>query len=224
MYRNSNDPSHKEYYKKYCQVLSTVIKLATKHYYNKLLLESNNKPKTTWNIVKTITNSKNTIYNIPPMNINNKISSNPLVTANAFNTYFSSAAENLLINNFYGKDTNNNDPVTYLWQNFSQFSSSIKLNNATTYEIGKIIHSWKCRDSHGYDEITSRIFKIRAPYVLSTLTYIFNKILLTGIFPERLKFSEEKPLFKKGDITDFSNYKTISLLTSFSKIIEKNYI
>jgi len=43
----------------------------------------------------------------------------------------------------------------------------------------------------------------------------------TGIFPDRLKFSEVKPLFKKGEKTEFSNYHPISLLNSFSKIIEK---
>jgi len=45
----------------------------------------------------------------------------------------------------------------------------------------------KCKDSYGYDEISSRILKISAPYVLSPLIYIFNKLLATGIFPERLK-------------------------------------
>jgi hypothetical protein len=45
--------------------------------------------------------------------------------------------------------------------------------------------------------------------------------LSTGVFPERLKFAEVKLLYKRGDLTDFSNYRPISLLTSFSKIVEK---
>jgi hypothetical protein len=61
--------------------------------------------KTTWNIVKTITNNKNTNNNnISTMNIKDKLSSNPLAIANAFNTCFSSVAENLLIKNFFWKE------------------------------------------------------------------------------------------------------------------------
>jgi hypothetical protein len=66
-----------------------------------------------------------------------------------------------------------------------------------------------------------RVLKISTPYIIAPLTYIFNKTLATGIFPDRLKFSEVEPIFKKGDKTDFTNYRPISLLTSFSKIIEK---
>jgi hypothetical protein len=92
----------------------------------------------------------------------------------------------------------------------------MKLRNTTTYEIEKIIHSLKRKNSYGYDEISIRILKASTPYVLSPLTYIFNKILSTGIFPDRLKFADVKPLYKKGDKTEFSNYRLISLLTSFS--------
>jgi hypothetical protein len=42
-----------------------------------------------------------------------------------------------------------------------------------------------------------------------------------GVFPTRLKFAEIKPLYKKGDMINISNYRPISLLTSFSKIFEK---
>jgi hypothetical protein len=48
-----------------------------------------------------------------------------------------------------------------------------------------------------------------------------NKMLVSGNFPDRLKYAEVKPLFKNGDNTDPSNYRPISILTSFSKIFDK---
>ena len=150
--------------------------------------------------LKALPIAKNTIYNSSTVNINNKLANNPISIANAFNSYFLSVAENPLNKNFLGRNTiNNRDPIIYLRQNLSQYSSSMKLKNTTTFAIDKIIHSLKCNDSYCYEEISSRILKISAPYVLSPLTYIFNKILLTGTFLDRLKFSEVKPVFKKGD-------------------------
>jgi hypothetical protein len=153
-YRNNNDPNFKEYYKKYCRTLAMVIMSTKKFYCTKLLLKSNNKPKSTWNVVKTITNNKDTINNISAMNTKDKLSSNPLAIANAFNTYFSSVAENLPTKNFSGKNTiNNKDSISYLHQNFRRSFSMLKLSNTTTYEIEKIIHSLKCKNSYGCDII-----------------------------------------------------------------------
>ena len=69
----------------------------------------------------------------------------------------------------------------------------MNFSNMNAYEIKKIM-SMKPKNSHGCDEISLRIMKSSAPYILSPLTYLCNKILLTGIFQERLKFSEVKPL------------------------------
>jgi hypothetical protein len=46
-------------------------------------------------------------------------------------------------------------------------------------------------------------------------------MIFSGIFPMRLKFLEIKPVFKKGDKNETSNYRPVSLLTSFSKILKK---
>ena len=45
-------------------------------------------------------------------------------------------------------------------------------------------------------------------------------MLQTGEFPNDLKISRVKPLFKSGEASSFSNYRPISLLPSFSKIFE----
>ena len=71
------------------------------------------------------------------------------------------------------------------------------------------------KNSHGHDGISTKILKLSLLYSSSPLTYKCNKMLATGIFPTRLKFSEIKPLFKKRDETNLSNYRPISLLTYF---------
>jgi hypothetical protein len=101
---------------------------------------------------------------------------------------FTTVAENLTTKHFSGESpTNNKDPLSLLRQNFNQSFPDTRLKNTTTHKISKIIHSLKCKDSHGCDEASTRILKISAPYILFPLTYIFNKTLSTGIFPDRLK-------------------------------------
>jgi len=81
--------------------------------------------------------------------------------------------------------------------------------------------SLKWKRSSGYDEVPSWIVKLSMPFILSPLIYICNKMLSTGVFPTRLKFSQISPMFKTSDKTDMSAYRPISLLTSFSKLFEK---
>ena len=104
---------------------------------------------------------------------------------------------------------------------FQQSFTNIKLKNTTTGEIEKIIKELKSKSSCGYDEITTKILIISSPFIASPLIYICNRMLSTGTFPDRLKYSEIKPIYKKGDKTLITNYRPISLLTVFSKIFEK---
>ena len=57
--------------------------------------------------------------------------------------------------------------------------------------------------------------------IVSPLTYTCNKVLSAGMFCMRLKYSQISPIFKKGDKTEMSKYGPISLLTSFSKIVQR---
>jgi hypothetical protein len=47
--------------------------------------------------------------------------------------------------------------------------------------------------------------------------------IMTGVFPDHLKYAVIKPLYKKDDKVDVGNYRPVSMLTVFSQVIEKNY-
>ena len=57
--------------------------------------------------------------------------------------------------------------------------------------------------------------------IADPLTSIFNRSFMLGCFPELLKIAKICPMYKNDSIEDPKNYKPISLLPSFSKILEK---
>jgi hypothetical protein len=45
--------------------------------------------------------------------------------------------------------------------------------------------------------------------------------MICGVFPTRLKYATIELIFKNGDKTNVAHYRPISILPSFSKILEK---
>ena len=60
-----------------------------------------------------------------------------------------------------------------------------------------------------------------SPVIEPYLAEAFNDIIQCGIFPDSIKVAEVIALYKKADKTNPENYRPISLLPSFSKVIEK---
>lgn len=65
------------------------------------------------------------------------------------------------------------------------------------------------------------VVKRVALYLCNPLTYVFNLSIKQGIVPESLKSARVVPIFKSGNNKDASNYRPISVLPCFSKILEK---
>jgi hypothetical protein len=188
--KHSNDHTLKNFYKLYCKILSRVIKEAKKQQYSKRILTSKNKTKTIWNIVKTETGRKTEKEGILLINYNGLRIDDQQTSI--FNKYFSSIAEEIVGSNKNERITHSNsrDTVKNISRNTRLAYPRIKFGYTSTQEIGKIIKSLKTKNSHGYDEISVKIFlKWSAPFIVSPLTYICNKCLEMGIFPSRLKFS-----------------------------------
>ena len=53
------------------------------------------------------------------------------------------------------------------------------------------------------------------------LCKLINNSFSTGLVPDELKIAKVCPIYKNGDRAQFSNYRPISILPSFSKLYEK---
>ena len=79
----------------------------------------------------------------------------------------------------------------------------------------------KPRTSSGIDEISTKLLKDAVEKVIEPLTYIINKSLDTGIIPDDLRIAKVIPIYKSSDPSLLKNYRPISLLPAFSKLLEK---
>ena len=94
---------------------------------------------------------------------------------------------------------------------------SLKTNNTEVASIIKTLNPV----GGGFDKISTEILLLTYKSILSHLTFFFNLCLQTASFPDKLKIAIIKPIHKAGDKNAFNNYRPISLLPVFSKILEK---
>jgi len=93
------------------------------------------------------------------MEIDGKIRTHHQTTAEEFNNYDVSIADNIIANNPVNNtidDLNKNNQLNYLYSASQQSFTNIKLKNTTTREIEKMIKELKSKKSCGYDEITTK--------------------------------------------------------------------
>ena len=121
-------------------------------------------------------------HKVTPINTNGNVYVNGQTTAETFNNYFVTVAQNINVNNA-NASSNHENPISYITRAFSQPFPTIKLKCVSLKEI-EDIKSLKAKDSHGYNEISTKILKLSIYYISSPLTYICNRMLLSGTFQQ----------------------------------------
>ncbi len=80
---------------------------------------------------------------------------------------------------------------------------------STHYEINTIINELKISKSSGYDGITTDLIKEIGKSLVEPLTLAINKSIATGTVPGCMKIAKVVPVFKRGDSSNFTNYRPI---------------
>ena len=134
--------------------------------------------------------------------------------ANIFNNVFVNTAKKINEN----IPRTRKSPLDYLsFQNESSFF----ISPASPEEIKVIVNSLKIGKAVGPHSIPIYLLKILSEYIAVHLCDIVNESFSSGIFPDMMKLAKVIPLYKKNSPEVPSNYRPISLLSVFSKIVEK---
>lgn len=199
-------------YEQYSRQLKKVIALTKKAQNNHFIQTSDNKSKATWHLINK------TRLNLPVHSISkiktglNEYVTNPTDIANIFNNYFVDKVKPLP-----DIDKNKNKRICI---NRTSINSMF-LGPSSSLGIYKIIKNLKNTNSVGFDGISTKVIKSVNEEICSHLSYLINLSIITGEYPNDLKKTIIKPLFKKENRESLDHYRPIALIPIFSKIFEK---
>ena len=199
-------------FKDYRASLRKIIRKAKRDYYTHIFNRYKNDIKKTWSLINETLNRNLKKQSTHEFLINDEMINDPIIIANKFNQYFAHIGSTLADKIPSAPHFNSylSNPV----------DSVFSFHTVTEENISHIINKLKNKVSYGHDSISNIMIKKAHKPLIKPLTLLINQTLCTGIFPNDLKISRIRPLFKQGSSSLFSNYRPISLLSSLSKIYE----
>src|SRR2546425_2853098 len=220
LYRNwiaTSDDNDKSLYILQKKLYQSQCKSTKINYYMNLLNVKISSSKKIWENLNSFMGNKGNsrkCNDIEKLFYNNTMYDNKLDIANLLNQYLVNVGATL---------ANNLPTVAIDFKSFlgPSIQNSIFVDQITTAEVCKVISSMTGGTAAGDDGFNLELVKSNAPIFAHPLTYIYNLSLYTGIVPIRFKIAKVIPIFKKDDEKIPSNYRPISLLSVFNKILEK---
>ena len=192
--------------------VNKIIKKSKIHYFENAFNSSKNDIKKTWKHVNSLKGRHSGPKDIEKLIFNDEEFTDVPGIAEIFNNYFNNIAHDLSSN----LPRNNLNPISLVQRNISSFF----LAPVTESEVSSVILNLNVKKptlNLCPDFILKRIHNSIAPI----LCKIINSSFQNSVFPDSLKIANISPIFKQGDPHDVSNYRPISVLSSFSKIVEK---
>ncbi|KAF7664264.1 hypothetical protein LDENG_00182270 [Lucifuga dentata] len=140
------------------------------------------------------------------------------ISANEFNNVFVNVGPNL------AKEIPEITVDDYTGNSYVNNINTMFLVGVEEAEVLNSVKNYKGKRSMDCDEFDMLLLKNIIECVFEPFTYICNLSFTSGVFPVHMKTAKVVPLYKTGDRHLFSNYRPVSLLPQFSKILEKLFV
>ena len=206
----------RERYRSYRNRLNHLLRISERDYAKDQLEKYSANIKNQWKVINSLIERKHRspLPNLMCFDANSQALNDPKQIADEMNSFFINAGISIINQN----SPSSTDPLSFLPD--VHLSHSMYVRPATEREITKIIESLK-NSSSGIDQFKPRVIKELKSELLKPILHFVNLSLKDGIFPEKLKEALITPVFKKGSKELAGNYRPISVLNVFSKILEK---
>ena len=202
-------------YKSYKNLFEGLKKKAKKKFYSEKISKYKHDAKKTWSIMKELIGK----IKLKSLNLPRRITVNEVgifdkcKIANEFNAFFTNIGSKLA-----SKIPN---ASTTFESYINKPDSIMKTKQLSMNELKDAFFSLKINKSPVYDDISFNVVKKCFSSLCEPLKYLFNLSIEKGIFPDDLKIAKVTPIYKADDKSDLSNYRPISVLSCFSKILER---
>lgn len=218
--RSPNDETARSEYLHQRKLVRAKIQTAKNNYYQKLFMNCVGKSLKMWQLINDLTFNK-VKTNCAPSMLSTNVGDVTEVRdiCEIFNAFFANVGSSLA--NEIPLKYRIDPPITQVCGPAVCSAEMIDFTPVTTTEIGNIINNLSSNTSSGLDGISCKVVKCLKRVILNQLTICINKCLINGKFPDSLKIAKVTPVYKSGSKSDTGNYRPISVLPIFSKIIEK---
>jgi hypothetical protein len=205
-------------FKNFRNMYNSTIRAAKKLYFEKTFKKFQSNLKKSWEILYSAVNKKsNSKEKIDQIIVNGEVFTDPKIMADKFNIFFTNVASTIA-QAIVPTDRPPDIPEHNIPEE-SMFSFS--RDPVTLSEVADAIGSLEPKKTLDCNGISVSFLRNFALTLSRPLHHIFSASFQTGIIPIQLKIAKVVPVFKSGCKDDLNNYRPISLLNVFSKILEK---
>ena len=204
----------KELYKRYANILTSLIRTSKVLYYKQQFELYKNDIKKTWAIINNTIKPGKKITSILKLYHNNETITEPAKIAETLNNHF--AGIGLALRNALPHRANN------CFRKYlpATTTNSIYIQPCTSSEVKSVILGLK-NVKGNCNSLSTKLLKENSLALSGPIAQIFNNIIQSGQYPDILKLACITAIFKGGDKTNPNNYRPISSLPILNKLFEK---
>ena len=210
----TKNPEMWSFYPKQRNRVTKEIRNSIQDHYKALINESNGDPKKMWKTINRVLEKDVKSTNLSAIESEGKTLTKGYDILEALNRLFVSVGPDL---------------AKQIWSNSDDdcLKHIIPENREMLFQtvdeeyVLNAINRLEREKASGPNMVTITLVKDAAISIAYPLMVIYNASLINGIFPDVWKLARVTPIYKSGPKTDTNNYRPISVISVFSRMLER---